>query len=71
MHVLPCGYIFKVNKDVGPKIRVVGKGFRQAHGVDYSKAYAPVVTLDTLRIFFTIMAHQILNVVKWTLSIYF
>eukprot|EP00171_Calliarthron_tuberculosum_P021771 IDg21771t1 len=51
MHVLPCRYVFKVKKDVGPKVRIVAKGFRQVHGVDYNDTYAPVVSLTAVRSF--------------------
>eukprot|EP00171_Calliarthron_tuberculosum_P022843 IDg22843t1 len=56
MHVLPCRYVFKVKKDVGPKVRIVAKGFRQIHGVDYNETYAPVVSLTALRCFLATIA---------------
>eukprot|EP00171_Calliarthron_tuberculosum_P001088 IDg1088t1 len=55
MHVIPCRYVFKVKNNT-PKVRIVAKGFRQVHGVDYSETYAPVVTLATVRVFLSIIA---------------
>ena len=43
--------MFRVKKDVGPKVRIVAKGFRQVPGVDYSKTYAPVVSMSIVRLF--------------------
>ena len=37
MHVIPCRYVFRVKKDVGPKVRIVAKGFRQVPGVEYNE----------------------------------
>eukprot|EP00171_Calliarthron_tuberculosum_P022031 IDg22031t1 len=58
MHVLPCRYVFKIKTDVGPKVRIVAKGFRQIHGVDYYDTYAPVVSLTAARLFLAIVAHN-------------
>ena len=33
MNVIPCRYVFRVKKDVGPNVRIVAKGFRQVPGV--------------------------------------
>ena len=33
MNVIPCRYVFRVKKDVGPKVRIVAKGFRQVSAV--------------------------------------
>ena len=51
MHVIPCRYVFRVKPDVGPKVRIVAKGFRQVHGVEYHDTYAPVVSLSVVRLF--------------------
>ena len=51
MNVIPCRYVFRVKKDVGPKVRIVAKGFRQVPGVDYNETYAPVVSLSIVRLF--------------------
>ena len=55
MHVLPCRYVFKV-KNSGPKVRIVAKGFRQVHGVDYHETFAPVISLASVRCLLAIVA---------------
>lgn len=57
MHVVPCRYVFRVKKYVGPKVRIVAKGFRQVHGVEYSETYAPVASFSIFRCFLSIVAH--------------
>lgn len=56
MNVIPSRYVFRV-KAGGPKVRIVAKGFRQVHGVDFTETYAPVVSLTTVRCFLAIVAH--------------
>ena len=52
MNVIPCRYVFRVKKDVGPKVRiVVAKGFRHVPGVGYNETYAPVVSMSIVRLF--------------------
>ena len=56
MNVIPCRYVFRVKGDQ-PKVRLVAKGFRQVHGVDYFETYAPVVSLAAVRCFLALVAH--------------
>lgn len=35
MNVITCRYVFRM-KSSGPEVRIVAKGFRQVHGVDFS-----------------------------------
>eukprot|EP00171_Calliarthron_tuberculosum_P012426 IDg12426t1 len=56
MHVLPCRYVFRMKTDVGPKVRIVAKGFRQIQGVEYYDNYAPVGSLTAVRLFLAIVA---------------
>ena len=49
MKVIPSRYVFKI-KNSGPKARIVAKGFRQVHGVDYAETFAPVISLTAVRI---------------------
>ena len=37
MNVIRCRYVFRVKRDVGPKVRIVAKGFRQVPVVDYNE----------------------------------
>ena len=56
MNVIPCRYVFRV-KNGEPKVRIVAKGFRQVHGVDFGDTYAPVVSLTAVRCFLATTAH--------------
>ena len=49
--VILCRYVFRVKKDVGPKVRIVAKGFRKEPGVDCNETYAPVVSMSIVRLF--------------------
>ena len=55
MNILPSMYVF-VMKPSGPKARIVAKGCRQVHGVDYGETYAPVVKLTSVRSMLAIVA---------------
>ena len=55
MNVLPCMYVFTL-KDSGPKARIVAKGCRQVHGVDYGETYAPVVKFTSVRVMLATVA---------------
>ncbi len=57
MKVLSYKYVFKV-KENKPKVRLVALGCRQMHGVDYNEAFAPVVTMTTIRTVLAVTAHQ-------------
>lgn len=57
MPVLSCHYVLKMKKDIGHKVRIVDKFFRQVHGVDYNETNVPIVSPETVRIFFDIVAH--------------
>ena len=47
--------MFRVKKDVVPKVRIVAKGFRQVAGVDYNETYAPVVSMSIVRLFLCVV----------------
>ncbi len=49
MNVLPCMDVLKLN-DSGPTVRIVPKGCRQVHGVDYEETYVPVVKFTSVRV---------------------
>lgn len=55
MNVIPCRYVFRI-KNGGPKVRIVAKGFRQVHGIDFTETYAPVVSLAAVRCFLALTA---------------
>lgn len=59
MNVLPCMYVFTL-KESGPKARIVAKGCRQVHGVDYGETYAPVVKFTSVRVMLaTVAVHDL------------
>ena len=43
--------MLRVKKDIGPKVLIVAKGFRQVPGVDYNETYALVVSMSIVRLF--------------------
>lgn len=57
MNVLPSMYVFNM-KSTGPKARIVAKGYRQVHGVDYGETYAPVVKFTSVCVMLAIVAVQ-------------
>ena len=54
--VIECKWIFKLKADNTLKGRLVAKGFRQVHGVDYDETFSPVVMLKSIRILLAITA---------------
>lgn len=60
MHVLPYRYVFRIKTDIGPKVRIVAKVFRQIQGggVEYYDTYDPVLRLTTARIFLDIVSYN-------------
>ena len=39
------------------KVRLVAKGYKQIHGIDYDETYSPVAMLKSIRILLAISAH--------------
>ena len=54
--VIECKWIFKLKADNTFKGRLVAKGFRQVHGIDYDETFSPVVMLKSIRILLAIAA---------------
>ena len=54
--VIECKWIFKLKADNTFKGRLVAKGFRQTHGIDYDETFSPVVMLKSIRILLAIAA---------------
>ncbi|KAK8560657.1 hypothetical protein V6N13_003342 [Hibiscus sabdariffa] len=58
-----CKWVFKKNIDMDGNVqtykgRLVAKGFRQIHGVDYDETFSPVAMIKSIRILLAIAAFQ-------------
>ncbi len=56
--VIECKWLFKLKADKTYKGRLVAKGFRQTHGVDYDKTFSFVVMLKSIKILLAIAAYH-------------
>ena len=56
MSIVPCRYVFRV-KNGEPEVRIVAKGFRQKHGINYFETYSPVVSFTAIRCFLSYVAY--------------
>ena len=48
MNVIPCRYVFRVQRDVGPKVCIFAMGRRQVPGVHYNNIYETYAPVDGL-----------------------
>ena len=55
--VIDCKRIYKIKVDEIFKVRLVAKGFKQTHGIDYDETFSPVVMLKSIRILLSIAAY--------------
>ena len=55
--IIDCKWIYKLKADGIFKIRLVAKGFRQTHGIDYDETFSPVVMLKSIRVLLAIAAY--------------
>ena len=60
---LPCKWVFRykyVSDSNTPKYkaRLVVKGFKQEHGVDYDEIFSPVIKMTTLRLLMGVVATE-------------
>ncbi|GJZ65136.1 retrovirus-related pol polyprotein from transposon TNT 1-94 [Tanacetum coccineum] len=61
--VITLKWIYKVKLDelggiLKNKARLVARGYRQEEGTDFEESFAPVVRLDTIRIFLAFTTHM-------------
>lgn len=54
--VITSKWIYRIKSDGRYKARLVARGFQQQHNVDYFDTYAPVISFDVVRWFFSIVA---------------
>ena len=57
-----CKWVFKRKTDMDGnihtfKVRLVVKGFKQTHGIDYDKTFSPITMLKSIRILLVIAAY--------------
>ena len=55
--VIDCNWIFKFKTGNIFKGRLVAKGFKQTHGIDYDETFSPAVKLKSIRILLAIAAY--------------
>ena len=55
--VIGCKWVHKIKHDMTFKSRLVAKGFKQTHGVDYDETFSPVIMLKSIRILLAIVAY--------------
>ena len=69
--IIECKWIFKEKADNVFKGRLVVKGFRQTHGIDYDETFLPLVMLKSIRILLTIAAYYDYEIWKMDVKIAF
>ena len=55
--VIGCKWVHKIKHDMTFKSRLVVKGFKQTHGIDYDETFSPVVMLKFTTILLDIAAY--------------
>ena len=58
-----CKWVFKKKTDMDGKVhtykaRLIAKGFKQTHGIDYNETFSPVAMLKSIRILISIVAYH-------------
>ena len=55
--VIGYKWVQKIKHDMTFKSRLVAKGFKQTHGIDYDETFSPVVMLKSIRILLAIAVY--------------
>ena len=69
--VIGCKWVHKIKHDMTFKSRLVAKGFKQTHGIDYDETFSPVVILKSIRILLAIAAYYDYKIWKMDVKIAF
>jgi hypothetical protein len=59
---IKCKWVFKKKMDKDGNVhiynvRLVAKGFKQIHGIDYDETFSPIMILRSIRILLSIVAY--------------
>ena len=70
LKTIRCKWVFKKKTNMDGnvhtfKARLVEKGFKQTHGVDYDETFSPVAMLKSIIILLAIAAYSITRYGKW------
>ena len=62
LKTIGCKWVFKMKTDMDGnvhtfKVRLVAKGFKQTHGIDYDETFLPVTILKSILILLAIVAY--------------
>ena len=65
--IIECKWIFKIKAYNTFKSRLVVKGFKKTHGINYDETFLPVVMLKSIRILLAIAAYY--NYETWQMNV--
>uniref|UniRef100_A0A803P722 Reverse transcriptase Ty1/copia-type domain-containing protein n=1 Tax=Cannabis sativa TaxID=3483 RepID=A0A803P722_CANSA len=65
-----CNWVYRIKKDsdgnvIKLKARLVGKGFHQQLGFDFTKTFSPVVKPVTIRVVLTLALHKVKRILRY------
>ena len=69
--VIGCKWVHKIKHDMIFKSRLVAKGFKQTHGIDYDETFSPIVMLNYIRILLAIIVYYDYEIWKMNFKIAF